>query len=187
MKIDGPAQSPELLVVVIEILSSLAVDYAVIGAMAGSFHGAVRASIDADAIVLMQSTDKRSSLISALTDYGLSVDYREPDFDDPVRGLIRITDQYGNQVDLLLGIQGFDLSAFNRCKAMTLFEKHLKVIGLEDYIAMKIYAGSALDLLDARSAITVSGDQIDQQLLEQLVLRYGKEAQERLALLKSEL
>ncbi|MGH8304676.1 MAG: hypothetical protein ACRETG_03620, partial [Steroidobacteraceae bacterium] len=37
----------------------------------------------------------------------------------------------------------------------------LRVIGREDFIAMKTFAGDPKDLADARSAIRVAGDALD--------------------------
>ncbi len=51
MKPNGPGQSARLLSEVVVELQALKVRYAVIEALAASFHGVVRASLDADAVV----------------------------------------------------------------------------------------------------------------------------------------
>jgi hypothetical protein len=47
----GPGQSALLLLDAVSVLTSDGIDYAVIGALAASVHGVVRASIDADAVL----------------------------------------------------------------------------------------------------------------------------------------
>jgi DNA-binding NarL/FixJ family response regulator len=46
----GPGQSALLLLDAVDVLTREQIDYAVIGALAASIHGVVRASVDADAI-----------------------------------------------------------------------------------------------------------------------------------------
>ena len=49
MRTKGPGEAALLLLDVVALLRIEKIDYAVIGAMAASVHGVVRASIDADA------------------------------------------------------------------------------------------------------------------------------------------
>ena len=56
----------------------------------------------------------------------------------------------------------------------------IRVIGLEDFIAMKIFAGSPKDLDDVAGAFRVSADRIRLPLLKELTGLYGKNAWERL-------
>ena len=51
MKAKGPGQSAIVLLNVIDILNKLRIPYAVIGAFAASFHGIVRGTLDADALI----------------------------------------------------------------------------------------------------------------------------------------
>lgn len=54
----------------------------------------------------------------------------------------------------------------------------LKIIGREDFIAMKIYAGGPQDLIDASHAIAVSKSDLDTELLRRLARRFGSETAE---------
>jgi len=58
MKSHGPGQSPLLLLDVIDILNKLNIPYAVVGALAASFYGTIRAGMDADAIISLRSDKK---------------------------------------------------------------------------------------------------------------------------------
>lgn len=92
MRAQRPGESTLLLLDAIDSLARSNVAYAVVGAMAASVHGAVRASMDADAILAVHS-DELAALDAA----------------DP--------------------------------------------IGVEDFIAMKLFAHGPQHLADARSAL----------------------------------
>lgn len=68
-------------------------------------------------------------------------------------GLVRVCDAFGNQVDVLLGIRGLDPKAFSRTIEVPLEGTRLRFVGREDFIAMKVAAGSPIELLDAENAI----------------------------------
>ena len=51
MRTSGPGESARLLLDVVEVIGARSIDYAVIGALAASLHGAGRASLDADLVV----------------------------------------------------------------------------------------------------------------------------------------
>jgi len=75
-----------------------------------------------------------------------------------------------------------DPDVFSRVEEVSFEQGVLRVIGLEDFIAMKIFAGGPQDMTDARRAIAVSSHSLDRPLLEQLTARFGKKY---LRLLKS--
>jgi len=177
MKITGPGESPLLLVKVIELAERFGVRYAVIGAMAASFHGIVRSSMEADAVISLGTTDALGQLVELLHKEGLKTEIRKGTSDDPVRGMVHIRDKFDNRVDLLTGIKGMADDVFDRVVKTPLFDHSLKMIGAEDFIAMKIFAGNPKDLDDVRGVLSVSAKTIKVSLLKQLTKRYGaKEA-----------
>ena len=175
MRTDGPGQSALLLLDVIEILNSFQVPYAVIGALAASFYGPVRASMDADAIVSL-GPDKlqMEKLMSEFKKSGCSVSLRHGDTEDPVAGVINVRDHFSNRVDLLTGIHGMGKDIFSRSVTAAFMGSKIQMIGVEDFIAMKIFAGSPLDLDDAWGVIKISRDKVNFILLRELVQRFGK-------------
>lgn len=181
MRAVGSGESPLLLLDVIAILQSLRVPYAVIGALAASFHGVVRASLDADAVLSLPSgrTDVRS-LLDALHQAGLKARYTKGEVRDPVGGVIAVEDRFQNRVDLLLKIRGMTDAVFSRAIDVEFMREHIRVIGAEDFIAMKVFAGSAKDLSDAVGVLQVSAGRIDRALLKQLAQSYGKETLRKL-------
>ncbi len=179
MTTTGPGQSALLLLDAVSLLTSDGIDYAVIGALAASVHGVVRASIDADA-VLSINTPRLRQLEKRFADAGYEVQLREGDFDDPVPAVLVITDSHGNRVDFLGGVRGLEAAAFSRSITVPFQGRSLRVIGLEDLIAMKIFAGAPKDLNDAGAAIQVAGDALDLDLLRRLAKGYGRTTAETL-------
>ncbi len=52
----------------------------------------------------------------------------------------------------------------------------LRFIGREDFIAMKVFAGGPLDLLDATRALSAAGKAVDTELLRRLAKQFGRDA-----------
>jgi len=172
MRTTGPGQSPHLLLDVLEILKKEKVDYAIVGALAASFYGIVRGSLDADAVISLAFPSLRG-LEKTFKKAGFTTDLRRGDPDDPIGALLAITDKHRNRVDLLTGIRGMDPTAFSRTVEAPFLDKRIRMIGVEDFIAMKIYAGSPKDLEDAKNALAVSEKSIDHTLLEKVARRFG--------------
>jgi hypothetical protein len=56
----------------------------------------------------------------------------------------------------------------------------LKFIGREDFIAMEVFAGSPINLVDASRAISGGRDSLDFELIRRLANGYGRDASETL-------
>ncbi|MBM5810349.1 MAG: hypothetical protein FJ191_00035 [Gammaproteobacteria bacterium] len=172
MRAEGPGQAVLLMLEVAGRLAAAQVDYAVIGAMAAAVHGAVRASLDVDAIVGMPAREA-ATLRDLLASPDWSLELRLGDDADPIPALLAVTDGHGNRVDLLIGLRGLDPAALSRARPVEFRGQTLRVVGLEDFIAMKAFAGAAQDLSDARQAIAAGRDSLDADLLRQLARRFG--------------
>jgi len=168
-------QSALLLMDVIDVLLKRHIPYAVVGAMAASYYGIPRASMDADAVI---SLKRKRAMIDELKESfslaKLKVIVKMGDDEDPLIGLILIEDEFGNQVDLILGIKGMQESVFKRIRKASFQNAEINMIGLEDFIAMKIFAGSPKDINDVKGALELSGEDIDFKLLRKLTLAYGE-------------
>jgi predicted nucleotidyltransferase len=152
------------------------VRYAVIGAMAAAVHGVVRASLDADAVVSLQMREAQA-LRQELIEEGYEATLRTGDVDDPIPGLLEIKDRHGNRVDLLLGLRGMDPELLDRTRQVRLAEAVLEIVGREDFIAMKAFAGGPVDLADARAVIELDRETLDLELLRRLAQRFGRDAE----------
>lgn len=175
MRTNGSGQSARLLLDAIAVVAGQGIEYAVIGAMAASVHGVVRASLDADA-VLSVTPQKLAELKRTFADLGFGTELRMGEPEDPIPALLVLTDSYENRVDLLAGLRGLDPGAFSRCIKIPFQGESLRVIGLEDFIAMKVFAGGPIDLNDARQAIAVSRESLDIPLLRRSAAGYGTAA-----------
>jgi hypothetical protein len=184
MRARSRGESALLLLDVLDVLRAKAVKYAVVGAMAGAVHGVIRASLDADAIVSL-AAQEAGALSSDLTAAGFNVELKNGDFEDPISAVLVIKDKYRNRVDLLFGLKGFDREAFDRTLQVEMNGKPLQVVGREDFIAMKLYAGGPVDLRDAQQAFFVNKDAIDIPLLKKLTARFGRPAAKRLDSLRA--
>ncbi len=181
MKIDPKDNAGILLLQVVKILNHLKIPYALIGAFATSFYGVVRASLDVDAVISIdQASQKLEQLFSALDQISLKYEYRKGDFLDPIKGVINVKDRTGNRVDLLTGIRRMPMGVFKESVTTTFKKQKIKIIGVEDLVAMKVYAGSHKDIQDVIGILQVSAKQIDRLALRKLIRQYGKRESERL-------
>jgi len=105
---------------VAELLAKQGVRYAVIGAMAAAVHGVVRASLDADAVVLLQVREAQA-LRQSLMEEGYEAALRTGDVDDPIPALLEVRDSHGNRV-VLIGLHGMDPEALNRTRRIDFAE-----------------------------------------------------------------
>jgi hypothetical protein len=175
MKARAPGQSALLLLDVAALLGDQDIDYVVVGAMAASVHGSIRATTAADALVSV-GVSKLRLLEKQLTKAGFSTDLRHGDAEDPIRALLAVTDKHGNRVDLLAGLRGLDPQAFSRAIKVPFLGSSLRVIGREDFIAMKCFAGGPQDIADARHALKVASEPINIDLVRRLSRRFGRPA-----------
>jgi hypothetical protein len=175
MRARGAGQSALLLLDVAAVLANEAIEYAVVGAMAASVHGSIRATTDADALVSV-STAKLARLQRAFKKAGFITDLRYGDADDPIAALLAVSDEHGNRVDLLAGLRGLDNKAFSRSITVPFLGTSLRVIGREDFIAMKCFAGGPQDIADARNALRAAKEPINVDLLRRLARNFGRPA-----------
>src|SRR3990172_6496009 len=113
MRTTGPGQSALLLVDAVDILNHLKIPYAVVGAIAAAFHGLVRASQDADAVISLRP-DGLPELEKKIRQGGVLLESSKGAADDPVAAVLMLQDAYENRVDLLLGIRGMEAGALSR-------------------------------------------------------------------------
>lgn len=174
MRTKASGESALLLLDAIQILRGASVDYAVVGAMAASVHGVIRASLDADALLAI-SLSALAGLERSFKAAGFKTELRRGDMGDPIGAVLTLRDSFENRVDLLVGIRGFEPTAFSRTIEVALDGESLKFVGLEDFVAMKLFAGGPQDLVDARSALEAAPEPPNVELLQGLAKRYGPE------------
>ncbi len=179
MRTNRSGQSASLLVEVIEVLRQDDLEYAVIGAVALAVHGDVRASRDAHALLSLDNRRLRR-LQKRFSSLGFRTLLRRSEDEDPVLGMLIISDAYGNQVDLLGGLKGMDPELFSRAFEVPFAGTTVRIVGREDFIAMKCFAGGPQDLIDARAAYRGAQGPVDLDLLRAVTRRFGRDAADRL-------
>lgn len=183
MRAKRAGQSPLLLLDVIEVLEREGVEYAVIGALAAAVYGAIRASADADALVSL-SVARLSNLSQLLKKKGFTVELRRGDIEDPIPAMLVIGDKHENRVDLLGGLRGLDPQMLSRSVEIPFSGARMRVVGREDFVAMKCFAGGPQDLEDARAALRTA-ESVDFDLLRRVARRFGRSAADALETLLS--
>jgi predicted nucleotidyltransferase len=179
MKTERPGQSALLFLDVAEILTRENIDYLIIGAFALAVHGVVRASSDVDALLYVSY--KRLAAISTIFEASeFDAALRRGDDDDPILSMLVLSDVYGNRVELLGGLRGMDPKIFSRAVEVPFHGVNLRIVGREDFIAMKCFAAGPKDLADARAAFEGAQGPVDLDLLRALTRRFGRDAADRL-------
>ncbi len=179
MRTTRSGQSALLLLDAVGILRAEQVDYAIIGAFALPVLGVVRATIHVDALLFIKP-GHLLRLAKPFKRAGFNTELRTAEADDPVLGMLVLGDKFGNQVELLGGLRNQDSSALSRTLEIKFRDETLRIVGREDFIAMKCFAGSAQDVLDARSAYETAPGPINLDLLRTLTRRFRREAADRL-------
>jgi predicted nucleotidyltransferase len=174
MRTKASGESTLLLLDAVQVLRAENVDYAIVGALAASVHGVIRASRDADALLSI-GTPALKGLEQSFKSAGFGTELRRGDMSDPISAMLTLRDEFENRVDLLVGIRGFDPAAFSRVIEVSLDGESLKFVGLEDFVAMKLFAGGPQDIADAQNALDAAREAADIDLLRELVTRYGKD------------
>jgi hypothetical protein len=172
-------QSAVLLLDVVDILRRENVDYAIIGAFALAVLGVVRATTDVDAL-LFTTPGRLAKLEKSFKRAGFGTELRTAEADDPVSGMLVLSDDFRNHVELLGGLRNMDPEILSRTLEVKFLDETLRIVGREDFIAMKCFAASPQDLLDARSAYQAAPGPINLDLLRSVARRFGRATADRL-------
>jgi hypothetical protein len=94
--------------------------------------------------------------------------------------MLILHDGYNNHVDLLGGLRGMDPAVFSRTVDVPFIGVNLRIVGREDFIAMKCFAGGPQDILDAQCAFDSAQGPVDLDLLRAVTRRFGRGAADKL-------
>lgn len=179
MRTKRAGQSALLLLDAVEVLRREKIDYAIIGAFALSAHGVVRASTDVD-VLLFTTPRHLTKLRTRFQRAGFDSELRHGEADDPISTMLILSDGHNNRVDLLGGLRGMDPAIFSRTMEVPFMGVNLRIVGREDFIAMKCFAGGPQDILDAQSAYRSAQGPVDLDLLRAVARRFGRDAADKL-------
>jgi len=158
----------ELLVAVDRIVAKSSIPYAVIGAYAVAAWGEVRGTRDLD--VLIEAADLER-LVPTLGQDSANIELRRGDEDDPIAAVIRMVVGHGadrQSVDIIAGIRGIPVGIVARAHRIELAGRSVAIASPEDMLILKLRAGSARDVEDARSIVRVQGKRLSRALLAEI-------------------
>ena len=144
-------------------LEARSLRYALIGGLAASIRGRIRTTEDLD-LILLCSLDESLAFVESLEESGFSslVD----DYEEIARSALLIPlvhDVSGIQLDLAIGLSGFEQQIVERADPMIIDGSEIFVATAEDVLLLKVLAGRPQDLQDVDGIVNVQADQFDWQ------------------------
>lgn len=153
--------------------------FALIGGLATSTWGIIRATEDIDFLADSepsphQELGARARLTNFIEQQGGHADWRVGDYDDPIPLLLRIqlpANYEGIGADILWVHRRWQRDALQRAVGVKLAGDEIPVLRPEDLILLKLEAGGPQDLLDVQSLLTSSSRSIDTRYLKAVAAR----------------
>jgi predicted nucleotidyltransferase len=147
-------------------LETNAIAYTLIGATAVGRYGVARATMDVDFFVIDAGVLKRE-LWTSLGD-SVRVDCRRGDFEDSLRGLVRLHDAQGEIVDVVVGKWKWQAGVVERSQPTTMWGRSVPVARAADLILLKLYAGGGKDAWDITELLAVLDSSVIAEVEEHL-------------------
>jgi hypothetical protein len=144
-----------LIDLVAELLEKHSIAFAVIGASALATHGVSRSTFDID--LLTVDTQVLSEPFWEPIRSQATVDVRRGDFDDPLRGVVRILPSSGRSIDIVVGKWKWERAAIDRAQLVSAGERSLPVVTAADLVLLKLAAGGSTDAWDIGRLLSVVG------------------------------
>jgi hypothetical protein len=131
-------------------LTAAGVRFALGGAVAMAAHGASRATSDIDLL----TTDARVLVPRFWENLDAPADVRQGDFDDPLRGVVRISSSGERMVDVVVHLFEWQAEAIARAVPRGILGATVPLLSAADLVLMKLYAGGPQDLWDIEQLLT---------------------------------
>ena len=130
----------------VDFLDENSIAFAIIGASALATRGVARSTFDIDLLTV----DARvlNEPIWAPIQSEVTVDIRRGDFDDPLRGVVRILPLQGRSIDVVLGKWKWERAVIERAELVTAGPRPLPVVTASDLVLLKLAAGGPKDAWD---------------------------------------
>lgn len=145
---------------IVAILDKLDVPHALIGGLAVSVRGAVRATKDLD-LLIGSSLAEAAALAESLRREGLRAEFRRGDIEDPVPGLIRAElegETSPIRCDLLFATAPWHREAVEKASDVIMEGVRIRVVQAQDLFMLKLHAGGVMDLYDAAKLYELQPD-----------------------------
>ena len=122
---------------------------ALIGGVALAVHGVTRYTEDAD-LLSVDPAILEDSFWEILRKQGTRVEVRRGDFDDPLLGVVRLTEAGEKPVDVVVGRSSWHPEVLSRRRRLHVGGEDLPVADAADLVLLKLEAAGPQDLLDIR-------------------------------------
>jgi hypothetical protein len=151
---------------VADLLDERHIAFALIGAEAMAARGVPRSSYDVDLFTVDPQVLQEPfwEPIRALA----NVEIRSGDFDDPLRGVVRIRPANEKSIDVVVGRWKWQRRAIERAEPTPSDERSLPTVTATDLILFKLAAGGLQDLWDVDRLLAVIGEGIVSEVEERL-------------------
>ena len=129
---------------------------ALCGAGALAVHGVARSTYDIDLL----ATDPRTlhdATWQSLAATGTHVEIRRGDDDDPLRGVVRVTQDGERPVDVIVGRYPWQTAVVDAAIPSQVLDVTVRVVDVPSLILLKLYAGGSQDLWDVEQLMAFAG------------------------------
>ena len=133
----------------VRLLADASSPTALIGGVALAVHGITRYTEDADLL----SADGRvlsEAFWEILRKRGDRVEVRRGNFDDPLRGVVRLSAAGEKPIDVVVGRSAWHEQVLSRRRTLHVAGEDLPVVDPADLVLLKLEAGGPQDILDVR-------------------------------------
>lgn len=130
-------------------LDGLGISHALIGAAALAAYGVARSTFDIDLLTADVRVLDRPTW-QPLVDHGVAVEIRKGDADDPLGGVVRVSEASERPVDVIVGKHAWQARAVTRAQALP---GGPRVVLARDLVLLKLYAGGPQDVWDVRQLL----------------------------------
>ena len=154
---------------VVAFLTGCGYRYAIIGGIALSQWGVVRATYDVDIKVLVPNHDYGAARAALRAAFPQPARPHAPS--NPLIVDVRVGDVV---VDLLLALPGYEELIIERAVERDLGGWSAWVCSAEDLIIQKVVAGRGKDWLDVESLLTERGSDLDEQYVQEWLGQFGE-------------
>jgi hypothetical protein len=140
---------------------------ALCGAGALAVHGVARSTYDIDLL----TTDPRTlhdATWRALAATGAHAEIRRGDDDDPLRGVVRVTENGERPVDVIVGRHAWQAAVVDAARPSRMLGTDVRVVDVPSLILLKLYAGGPQDLWDIEQLMAL-GDAAVVQAVDAVV------------------
>ena len=141
------------------ILTEARISFAVIGATAMAVHGVSRSTRDLD-LLIVEPRALLAETWTGLEATGTAVEVRRGDATDPLAGVVRLSTSKASSIDIVVGRAAWQQAAVDAARPAPFGEVRLPVVGREDLILLKLYAGGPQDAWDIQELLAAGSPEV---------------------------